>query len=402
VRLEAETVSGAAVGEAVLTCPAVWGARRQQVLLQAAQLAGLPDPVLLPEPVAAARHYVASDRGLHDRGLRSQGQRFIVYDLGAGTFDCTAMDGGPTFTVLASGGLPDAGGLDVDAAIMAYLAAVYANRSPDLWRQLEQPGDAAQRRHSRQLWEDIREAKEVLSRASATVIHIPVLEVEAPLGREQLDRLARPLLGRTVAAVRGLLRDAGVSATDTALLLVGGASRMPLVATALHQELGVPPFVLEQPELAVALGSVAEQARRAATAQPAEDDDAESESEGYVGGEDEGYEGDEDEGYEGNEGENGEEEQYTYRQGQPHLIHLMLPHLEGYTLRRYTREVWTGTAGWVGVDVEFLTDEAVVVSRTGCAGGASYRNSAAATAAGRRCMAGLGIPGAAHGRPVSR
>ncbi|GIF72150.1 hypothetical protein Asi02nite_16680 [Asanoa siamensis] len=83
---------------------------------------------------------------------------------------------------------------------------------------------------------------------------MPLLDEDAPLGREQLDALARPLIDRTVAACRAALAAAGVGPTH--VFLVGGASRYPLVSTALHQALGIIPTAAEQPELAVAEGAV--------------------------------------------------------------------------------------------------------------------------------------------------
>ncbi len=256
VRQEAEAVSAGPVDDLVLTYPASWGPRRRQILIEACACAELPAPILLAEPVAAAQYYTAQ-AAITVR----PGRRYLVYDLGAGTFDAAVVQATASgFTVLATSGLSDTGGLDIDATIMAHIGAVYAERAPGVWQPLEQPADAAQQRLSRQLWDDIRAAKEMLSRTSATFVHIPGSDIEIPLGREQLDRIAAPVLRRTVLAVHSLLRDSvdGESAAaDVALLLVGGASRMPLVATLLHRQLGRAPDTAEQPELVVALGAVA-------------------------------------------------------------------------------------------------------------------------------------------------
>jgi hypothetical protein len=90
-----------------------------------------------------------------------------------------------------------------------------------------------------------------------TTIFVPILDLEAVLGREQLEHLARPLLDRTVAATRLALRIAGIRAEAVvAVFLVGGSSRMSLSATLLHRALGVAPTVIEQPELIVASGTL--------------------------------------------------------------------------------------------------------------------------------------------------
>ena len=240
------------VRHATLTCPASWGEVRRGVLRAAA--AQVFDGVdLVDEPVAAASYFVSV------AGSRlATGQTALVYDLGAGTFDAAVLRRtGDGFEILAADGLPDAGGLDVDTAIVGYLGATFSARDPDLWRRLTRPDRDPDRRAARQLWDDVRSAKEVLSRVTATRIPLPLFDDDPPLGREQFDQLAGPVLGRTVMAARSVLREAGVAPAGLGgLYLVGGASRIPLVATLLHRSFGIAPTVVEQPELAVAEGSL--------------------------------------------------------------------------------------------------------------------------------------------------
>ena len=250
---ETRRITGGHVPPVVLTHPAGWGAQRRSVLTGAAAAAGIVAPTLVPEPVAAGSYYVR----VADTGM-PPGRYAVVYDLGGGTFDASVLRRTVHgFDVVASEGLPDAGGLDVDAAIMSHLGAVYAPRDPEVWRQLTRPATAPERRAHRLLWEDVRTGKEMLSRTASTLIHIPLLEIDAPLGREQVDHLAEPIVQRTVAATRAVLNAAGVDlAQVSGVFLVGGASRLPLVATALHRGLGIAPTVIEQPELVVAEGSL--------------------------------------------------------------------------------------------------------------------------------------------------
>jgi actin-like ATPase involved in cell morphogenesis len=238
---EAHRVAGH-LGGLTVTHPAAWGSRRRAQLAEAAERAGLGRGRLVPEPVAAATYFA------HTMINRfAPGSRVVVYDLGAGTCDVTVLRRGPHgFDVVASDGLNDVGGLDVDAAIVAFLEATYG----PLWT------DPVSRR---QVWDDVRGAKEMLSRASGTVIGIPALGQEAPLGREQFDGLIAPVLRPTVALARSLMRDTAgvaVSGASTAVVLVGGASRIPLVATLLTEATGIPPIVMEQPELVVAEGAL--------------------------------------------------------------------------------------------------------------------------------------------------
>ncbi|MEJ3742323.1 Hsp70 family protein [Actinomycetes bacterium KLBMP 9797] len=250
---ETQRVAGRWPSDVVMTYPASWGARRRASLLDGAARAGIHHPQLVPEPLAAAFHF-AKLLGDH---LPLDGH-LLVYDFGAGTFDASVVRrtaGG--FAVVASEGLVDQGGLDIDAAVVAHLGAVYGGRYPEAWQRLQQPGSPADRRHNRQLWDGVRTAKEALSRTSSALVHLPLLEQDAPITREQLDELARPIVDRTVAAARSALLDAGVDLRQLAgVVLVGGASRMPIAATQLHRVLGIAATVLEQPELVVAEGSL--------------------------------------------------------------------------------------------------------------------------------------------------
>lgn len=244
---EAHRVAGGPLARAVLTHPAGWGPRRRAVLSEAAGLAGLGAVTLEAEPVAAARFFA---RG-HAAG--TDGGPVVVYDFGGGTFDVSVVSGG---RVLAVEGLSDAGGLDVDTALIAYLEAIYRPRHPEAWDRLRAPATAEDRRAWRQLTDDMRTAKEMLSRTAQTFVHIPLAGVDAPIGREQVEAIAAPLITRTVNATRSAITAAGLPVPPPGpLVLVGGASRMPLAATMLHRLLRTGPVVAEQPELVVARGA---------------------------------------------------------------------------------------------------------------------------------------------------
>ncbi|WP_275423671.1 Hsp70 family protein [Virgisporangium ochraceum] len=119
------------------------------------------------------------------------------------------------------------------------------------------PVDADDRWAARQLWDDVRSAKEILSRTATTFVPVPALGVDVPLGRPQSEELVRPILEQTVDVTGRAVRAAGAG-VPAAVFLVGGSSRIPLVATLLHRRFGVAPTVVEQPELVVAQGSVAD------------------------------------------------------------------------------------------------------------------------------------------------
>ncbi|WFE57597.1 Hsp70 family protein [Micromonospora sp. WMMD712] len=265
----------AAVGflpPAVLTCPASWDDARRQVLADALLRAGWPQAAehtlsgptppgtrLLREPVAAARYYAQVLR----RPVPVGGS-IAVFDLGGGTLDVAVLRnegadpwGDSGFTVTATGGVPDLGGLDLDAALVARLGERVSATDPQVWQRLTAPADAPQWRDRHQLWEGVREAREMLSRATVAPVVVPGLPAVVELTREDVEGVAAPLLARAVAETRRVIAAAGLTPDRLAgLFLVGGPTRMPLVARMLHAELGVAPTVLEQPELPVAEGAL--------------------------------------------------------------------------------------------------------------------------------------------------
>jgi molecular chaperone DnaK len=228
--------------------PAGWGATRQDVLRTAAALAGLGDARLIPEPVAAAAHYASL-------GGRAAGP-IGVYDLGAGTFDCAVV--GMTaqgFVVLAEDGLPDLGSLDIDQALLVHIGRSVSHADPAQWQRLLRPQTTADRRLRRALLQDVRDAKESLSRHQQTHVPMPEPFVDVLVSREELEALVRPSLLRSAELLGATIRRAGLNPAQLAgVYLVGGPSRMPLLAGLLGRQLGIVPTTQDQPETAVAFG----------------------------------------------------------------------------------------------------------------------------------------------------
>ncbi|THV40778.1 Hsp70 family protein [Glycomyces buryatensis] len=237
----------------ILTCPAAWGEQRRGTLQDAAARAGYPPVQLITEPVAAAHYYTS--RLEHPL---NPGEAIAVFDFGGGTLDIAVVEreADGSFAVLADGGLPDLGGLDFDAALVAHIGAQVSQREPDVWKRLETPTTAGEQRDRRTLWNDIRGAKEMLSRSSVAPVTVPGLEQALHLTRGELDQLSAPLLGRAVGETQRVLSLTGRDASGLGgLFLVGGSSRMPLVSKVLHEQLGIAPTALEQPELPVSEGA---------------------------------------------------------------------------------------------------------------------------------------------------
>ncbi|WP_203903345.1 Hsp70 family protein [Virgisporangium aliadipatigenens] len=251
---EAYRAGGRSPDQTVLTYPATWAASRKGVLVQAAAAAGLANPTLVPEPVAAAAHFT----GVLGHSVPPGGW-LAIYDFGAGTFDASVVrrgaDGG--WSLVAFEGVTDLGGLDLDDVLVGRIAATVGANDRDKWHRLTNPATAADRRASRTFWTDVRSAKEQLSRTSSAAVHVPLFDVDTHLTRQEFEEVARPLLTRTVDVQAALLGQARCHPSQlSGLYLVGGSSRIPLVATLLHQRLGVAPVLLDQPELLVAAGSL--------------------------------------------------------------------------------------------------------------------------------------------------
>jgi hypothetical protein len=239
--------------EVRLTHPAQWGPVRRNVLLSAARQAGLgSNLVLVPEPVAAAAHF-ASFPGQ----TLAPGQALAVYDLGAGTFDVAIVGATQNgFVVLAEAGLPDLGGLDVDQALLEHVGRQVSVRDPGRWQSLLRPVSTGDRRAQRALREDVKAAKESLSRHPQTEVPLPEPFEDVLVTRVELEALIRPGMLRSVELLAGTIRSTGMTPNRlVGIYLVGGSSRIPLIATLIAEQLRVVPTSLDQPETAVALGA---------------------------------------------------------------------------------------------------------------------------------------------------
>jgi hypothetical protein len=241
-------LGGETLDEIRLTHPAQWGPTRRNVLLSAARLAGVAgEIVLVPEPVAAASHYASL----------SVGQALAVYDLGAGTFDVAIVGATQSgFTVLAEDGLQDLGGLDVDQALLEHVGRQVSHRDPAAWQRMLRPESTADRRARRTLQEDVRAAKESLSRHAHTEVPMPEPFEDVLVNRSDLEALVRPSMMRSVELLESTIRSTGMAPNQLAgIYLVGGASRIPLVATMIGEQVRIVPTSLDQPETSVALGA---------------------------------------------------------------------------------------------------------------------------------------------------
>ncbi|MHA7282201.1 Hsp70 family protein [Arthrobacter sp. TMS2-4] len=239
---------GEAPDGVTLTHPAAWGEHRTSLLRQALAEAGVGDVVLLTEPEAAALSYASREKV-------PAGSTLAVYDLGGGTFDATVLrkTDADTFTVLGTPqGLERLGGADFDQEIFDHVLG-----SSDLPPADLDPGPEILTALTR-LRKECAEAKEALSSDSeATVpVMLPGAHSQVRLVRSEFEAMIEPALGDTLVTLRAALESAGVDARDlTAILLIGGSSRIPLVAQLLSEEFDRPLAIDVDPKASVALGA---------------------------------------------------------------------------------------------------------------------------------------------------
>ncbi len=241
--------------DAVAVChPANWGPYKLDLLDQACRHAGLDGVVLVSEPEAAAVHYATQDR-------LADGALVAVYDLGGGTFDAAVLRRvGEGFEIVGSpDGIERLGGIDFDEAVVAQVRAAIGPALADL-----DPGDPATLTALARLRQECVEAKEALSSdADASVpVVLPGLVTEIRITRVEFEGLIRVPLSETIESLRRALQSAAVAPEDlTAVLLVGGSSRIPMVAEMVGTELGRPVAVDADPKHVVALGAARVAAR---------------------------------------------------------------------------------------------------------------------------------------------
>ncbi|HET6148729.1 MAG TPA: Fe-S protein assembly chaperone HscA [Polyangia bacterium] len=241
LRARAEEALGGELAGAVITVPAYFDDGQRQATRDAGRLAGLEVLRLINEPTAAALAY----------GLDKQAEgTFAVFDLGGGTFDVSILklEGG-VFEVKSTGGDSALGGDDFDRAIAGHILSV-------LGLPQDAGGDA---RLARRVLDAARAIKERLTdsaRAEETVELPGGGSRTVALTREEMEALVGPVLDRCAAPVRRALKDAGLDAASlSGVILVGGATRMPLVRRFVEHLFGRTPLSDIDPDQVVALGA---------------------------------------------------------------------------------------------------------------------------------------------------
>ena len=249
----AEEYLGEEVAEAVITVPAYFNDSQRQATKDAGRIAGLEVRRIINEPTAAALAY-GMDKKHGDA-------KVAVYDLGGGTFDISIIeiaevDGEHQFEVLATNGDTFLGGEDFDLRLIDHLAEEFQKENGV---DLHNDPIALQR-----LKEAAEQAKVELSTAQQSEVNLPYITADSSgpkhlntkVTRAKLEALVEELIERTLAPCRTALQDAGLAAKDiSAVILVGGQTRMPKVQAAVEQLFGQAPRKDVNPDEAVAIGA---------------------------------------------------------------------------------------------------------------------------------------------------
>jgi molecular chaperone DnaK len=249
----AEDYLGEPVTEAVITVPAYFNDAQRQATKDAGRIAGLDVKRIINEPTAAALAF-GMDKQEGDR-------KIAVYDLGGGTFDISIidiaeLDGEHQFEVLSTNGDTFLGGEDFDMRVIDFLVEEFQKESGiDLRKDvlaLQRLKDAAEK------------AKIELSSAQQTEVNLPYVTADATgpkhlavkITRAKLESLVEDLVARTIEPCRIAMKDAGVSTSDIAdVILVGGQTRMPMVQEKVREFFGKEARRDVNPDEAVAVGA---------------------------------------------------------------------------------------------------------------------------------------------------
>ena len=237
------------ITRAVISVPAYFDDLQRQATVEAGKKAGLEVMRILNEPTAAALSY-----GLEHMEEESH---ILVYDLGGGTFDVTLLemfDG--VLEVKASSGDNQLGGKDFDEKIMNYLIEQF---------QKKHGVDLTQDKFAMvKLKEEAEKCKKALSKDNSYQILIPMiaeksgepLALDETLTTETFEQLTRELIDRTHPPIDVVLADSGILPTEIdRVILVGGSTRMPLVAKDIQDYLQMEPAQAVNPDYAVAEGA---------------------------------------------------------------------------------------------------------------------------------------------------
>ena len=239
---------GRPIRKAVITVPAYFSDTQRQATREAGEIAGLEVARIINEPTAAALVYEAAQH---------QGKRILVYDLGGGTFDVSVVriEQG-VVEVISSHGNNHLGGDDFDHKIVEHVlehlklehGVDVADRPQAMARILRSAEDAKKQLSDHPY---ARIAEEYLAEHSGQPVNL-----DLELSREEYEDMIAPFIEETLGAIHIALESAGLTSSQVdEILLVGGATRTPLIRRRLVEAFGTQPRGEVDPDLCVAMGA---------------------------------------------------------------------------------------------------------------------------------------------------
>jgi molecular chaperone DnaK len=248
LRSYAEESLGQKASKAVITVPAFFNDAQREATRLAGELAGLDVVRIINEPTAASLVYGTDPE---------QSETLLVYDLGGGTFDVSIVRvEGDVIEVLASHGDTRLGGDDFDQLLFDHVCEAFKKKNkvdlrqtPTAVSRVMQAAEEAKKQLSTEPFAVIRE--ECLVEKNGTPLHL-----DMEIRRDDYETMILPLLEKTVICLNDALRDANLHPSDIdKVILVGGASRTPLVHQILENRLGTTPHAEIDPDLCVTMGA---------------------------------------------------------------------------------------------------------------------------------------------------
>ena len=249
---------GRPVRQAVITVPAYFSDAQRQATREAGEIAGLEVMRIINEPTAAALVYEAAQH---------QGKRILVYDLGGGTFDVSVVriEGG-VVEVIASHGNNHLGGDDFDHKIVEHVLehlklkhGVDIAGQPRAMARVSRAAETAKKQLSEAPFARIQE--EYLTERDGTPVNL-----DLELARDEYEAMIAPFIEETLGAIHIALESAGLTASQVdEVLLVGGATRTPMIRRRLVEVFDTEPRGEVDPDLCVALGAAIQGAAMAGT-----------------------------------------------------------------------------------------------------------------------------------------
>ncbi|MHA1592362.1 MAG: molecular chaperone DnaK [Candidatus Heimdallarchaeaceae archaeon] len=250
---DAEAYLGEKINKAVITVPAYFSDAQRTATKNAGEIAGLDVLRIVNEPTASALAY----------GLEKEGaERVLVFDLGGGTFDVSILelDDG-LFKVIATSGNNLLGGDDWDQRIVDWIV--------DEFKKKEGIDLAKDAKVMQRLQDAAEEAKIELTSKLKTRISLPYLTADASgpkhldleLSRAKFEDITRDLVEKCVGPTKQAMKDSGKKANDLdKIILVGGATRMPMIRNMTKEIFKKEPYKGVAPEEVVALGAAVQAA----------------------------------------------------------------------------------------------------------------------------------------------